>query len=109
MTQPTNTTAAQLVRTLAGSDTLGFTVFYVADELFYLKYFYLITLILAFLRELGRQEKESMQKILAITKEGFLLKQQLIQEAKRGIEEKKVRRGKQTEHNLFFKSHNLSC
>lgn len=31
-----------------------------------------------------------MQKILAITKEGFLLKQQLIQEAKRGIEEKKV-------------------
>lgn len=40
-------------------------------------------------RELGRQERESLQKIAAITKEGFLLKQQLIQEAKRGIEEKK--------------------
>lgn len=47
-------------------------------------------------RELGRQEKESMQKILAITKEGFLLKQQLIQEAKRGIEDKKVTLGSQT-------------
>lgn len=49
-------------------------------------------------RELGRQEKESMQKILAITKEGFLLKQQLIQEAKRGIEDKKVTLGSQTWH-----------
>lgn len=41
-------------------------------------------------RELGRKEKESLQKMAEIAKEGFLLKQQLIQEAKRGLEDKKV-------------------
>ncbi|XP_054614406.1 glucosidase 2 subunit beta isoform X2 [Dunckerocampus dactyliophorus] len=40
-------------------------------------------------RELGRKERESLQKLAEITKEGFVLKQQLIQEAKRGLEEKK--------------------
>ncbi|KAM4598710.1 glucosidase 2 subunit beta isoform 2-T2 [Polymixia lowei] len=39
-------------------------------------------------RELGRKEKESLQKMAEIAKEGFLLKQQLIHEAKRGQEEK---------------------
>lgn len=43
-------------------------------------------------RELGRKEKESLQKMAEIAKEGFLIKQQLIQEAKRGLEDKKVRR-----------------
>lgn len=42
-------------------------------------------------RELGRKEKESLQKLAEIAQEGFLLKKQLIQEAKRGLEEKKVR------------------
>ncbi|XP_061557357.1 glucosidase 2 subunit beta [Phycodurus eques] len=42
-------------------------------------------------RELGRKEKESLQKLAEIAKEGFLLKQQLIQEAKRGLEEKKAK------------------
>ncbi|KAF3846184.1 hypothetical protein F7725_003262 [Dissostichus mawsoni] len=42
-------------------------------------------------RELGRKERESLQKMAEITKEGFLLKQQLIQEAKRGLEEKKAK------------------
>lgn len=60
-------------------------------------------------RELGRQEKESMQKILAITKEGFLLKQQLIQEAKRGIEDKKVRLGGQTGHLFSNPDLRLLC
>lgn len=41
-------------------------------------------------RELGRKERESMQKMAEVAKEGFLLKQQLIQESKRGLEEKKV-------------------
>ncbi|XP_029996538.1 glucosidase 2 subunit beta [Sphaeramia orbicularis] len=40
-------------------------------------------------RELGRKERESLQKMAEIAKEGFMLKQQLIQEAKRGLEEKK--------------------
>ncbi|XP_037545031.1 glucosidase 2 subunit beta [Nematolebias whitei] len=40
-------------------------------------------------RELWRKEKESMEKLAEIAKEGFLLKQQLIQEAKRGLEDKK--------------------
>lgn len=44
-----------------------------------------------FCRELGRKERESLQKMAEIAKEGFLLKQQLIQEAKRGLEDKKVR------------------
>ncbi|KAG9343677.1 hypothetical protein JZ751_013055 [Albula glossodonta] len=39
-------------------------------------------------RELGRKERESLQKMAEITKEGFLLKQQLIEEAKRGQQEK---------------------
>lgn len=42
-------------------------------------------------KEMGRKERESLQKIAEIAKEGFLLKQQLIQEAKRGLEEKKVK------------------
>lgn len=41
-------------------------------------------------RELGRKERESLQIMAEIAKEGFQLKQQLIQEAKRGLEEKKV-------------------
>ncbi|XP_024864624.1 glucosidase 2 subunit beta [Kryptolebias marmoratus] len=45
-------------------------------------------------RDLWRKEKESMEKLAEIAKEGFLLKQQLIQEAKRGLEDKK---GKLTE------------
>ncbi|XP_041867711.1 glucosidase 2 subunit beta [Melanotaenia boesemani] len=40
-------------------------------------------------RELGRKERESLQKMAEIAKEGFLLKQQLIHEAKSGLEEKK--------------------
>ncbi|XP_034046749.1 glucosidase 2 subunit beta [Thalassophryne amazonica] len=44
-------------------------------------------------RELGLKEKESLQKMAEIAKEGFLLKQQLIQEAKRGLEEKKTKLG----------------
>ncbi|XP_036408877.1 glucosidase 2 subunit beta [Megalops cyprinoides] len=39
-------------------------------------------------RELGRKERESLQKMAEITKEGFLLKQQLIEEAKKGQQEK---------------------
>ncbi|XP_068584119.1 glucosidase 2 subunit beta [Cebidichthys violaceus] len=42
-------------------------------------------------REMGRKERESLQKMAEIAKEGFLLKQQLIQEAKRGLEDKKVK------------------
>lgn len=42
-------------------------------------------------REMGRKERESLQKLAEIAKEGFLLKQQLIQEAKRGLEEKKIK------------------
>lgn len=41
-------------------------------------------------RELGRKEKEVLQKMAEITKEGFLLKQQLIEEAKKGKQEKQV-------------------
>lgn len=41
-------------------------------------------------RDMGRKEKESLQKMAEIAKEGFLLKQQLIQEAKRSLEDKKV-------------------
>uniref|UniRef100_A0A1A7Y801 Glucosidase 2 subunit beta n=1 Tax=Iconisemion striatum TaxID=60296 RepID=A0A1A7Y801_9TELE len=44
-------------------------------------------------RELWRKERESMQKLAEIAKEGFLLKQQLIQEAKRGLEEKQAKLG----------------
>lgn len=42
-------------------------------------------------KEMGRKERESLQKLAEIAKEGFLLKQQLIQEAKRGLEDKKVK------------------
>uniref|UniRef100_A0A8C7TR43 Glucosidase 2 subunit beta n=1 Tax=Oncorhynchus mykiss TaxID=8022 RepID=A0A8C7TR43_ONCMY len=45
-------------------------------------------------REMGRKERESLQIMAEITKEGFLLKQQLIHEAKRGQEDKQ---GKLTE------------
>uniref|UniRef100_A0A665V058 Glucosidase 2 subunit beta n=1 Tax=Echeneis naucrates TaxID=173247 RepID=A0A665V058_ECHNA len=40
-------------------------------------------------RELGRKEMESLEKMAEIAKEGYRLKQLLIQEAKRGLEEKK--------------------
>ncbi|XP_030645735.1 glucosidase 2 subunit beta [Chanos chanos] len=42
-------------------------------------------------RELGRKEKESLQKLAEITKEGFLLKQQLIEEAKKGKQDKQAK------------------
>ncbi|XP_028310792.1 glucosidase 2 subunit beta [Gouania willdenowi] len=42
-------------------------------------------------REMGRKERESLQKMAEIAKEGFLLKQQLIHEAKKGLEEKQVK------------------
>uniref|UniRef100_A0A673WQL9 Glucosidase 2 subunit beta n=1 Tax=Salmo trutta TaxID=8032 RepID=A0A673WQL9_SALTR len=42
-------------------------------------------------REMGRKERESLQIMAEITKEGFMLKQQLIHEAKRGQEDKQVR------------------
>jgi hypothetical protein len=45
------------------------------------------------LRELGRKEKESLQMLAEVAKEGFLLKQQLIHEAKRGLDEKQVGMG----------------
>uniref|UniRef100_A0AAX7U329 Glucosidase 2 subunit beta n=1 Tax=Astatotilapia calliptera TaxID=8154 RepID=A0AAX7U329_ASTCA len=44
-------------------------------------------------RELGRKERESLQKMAEIAKEGFLLKQQLIHEAKMGLEDKKAKLG----------------
>ena len=47
------------------------------------------------LRDLGRLEKESLQKLAEVAKEGFLLKQQLIHEAKKGQEEKQVRKANQ--------------
>uniref|UniRef100_A0A671QX90 Glucosidase 2 subunit beta n=1 Tax=Sinocyclocheilus anshuiensis TaxID=1608454 RepID=A0A671QX90_9TELE len=40
-------------------------------------------------KELGRKEREVLQKMAEITKEGFLLKQHLIEEAKKGQQEKK--------------------
>ena len=46
------------------------------------------------LRDLGRLERESLQKLAEVAKEGFLLKQQLIHEAKKGQEEKQVRKAK---------------
>lgn len=39
---------------------------------------------------MGRKEKEVLQKMAELTKEGFLLKQQLIQEAKKTQQEKQV-------------------
>ncbi|KAM3863739.1 glucosidase 2 subunit beta [Diretmus argenteus] len=42
-------------------------------------------------RDMGRKERESLQKMAEIAKEGFLLKQQLIHEAKRGQEEKQAK------------------
>lgn len=42
-------------------------------------------------RELGRKERESLQKMAEIAKEGFLFKQQLIHEARNGLEEKKAK------------------
>uniref|UniRef100_A0A3Q2Q5F2 Glucosidase 2 subunit beta n=1 Tax=Fundulus heteroclitus TaxID=8078 RepID=A0A3Q2Q5F2_FUNHE len=42
-------------------------------------------------REMGRKEKEELQKLAEIAEEGFLLKKQLIQEAKHGLEEKKTK------------------
>lgn len=43
-----------------------------------------------FNRELGRKERENLLKIAEITKEGLLLKQQLIQEGMRGVGDRKV-------------------
>lgn len=43
-----------------------------------------------FYRELWRKEKESLEEMAEITKEGLLRKQQLIEEAKRGVQDKKV-------------------
>lgn len=43
-----------------------------------------------FSRQLGHKERESLLKLAEITKEGFLLKQQLIQEAMRGVDDRKV-------------------
>ncbi|KAM9392501.1 glucosidase 2 subunit beta isoform 1-T3 [Pholidichthys leucotaenia] len=42
-------------------------------------------------KELGQKEKESLQKVAEIAKEGFLLKQQLIKEAKNDLEDKKAK------------------
>lgn len=102
MTQRTNTTVAQLVRTPAGRD-----VFAVLNSsnltLFLVKYLF-SPISFVIYRELGRQERESLQKIAAITKEGFLLKQQLIQEAKRGVEDKKVRLSRETQKFLPLNS-----
>ena len=42
------------------------------------------------IRDMGRKEREVLQKKAEIAKEGFLLKQQLIHEAKKGQEEKQV-------------------
>lgn len=53
-------------------------------------------------REMGRKERESLQKLAEIAKEGFLLKQQLIQEAKRGLEEKKVKSFTNVVKSLFW-------
>uniref|UniRef100_A0A674PIT6 Glucosidase 2 subunit beta n=1 Tax=Takifugu rubripes TaxID=31033 RepID=A0A674PIT6_TAKRU len=42
-------------------------------------------------KELGYKERESLLKLAEITKEGFLLKQQLIQEAMRGVDDRKAK------------------
>uniref|UniRef100_A0A672QMW0 Glucosidase 2 subunit beta n=1 Tax=Sinocyclocheilus grahami TaxID=75366 RepID=A0A672QMW0_SINGR len=42
-------------------------------------------------KELGRKEREVLQKMTEITKEGFLLKQHLIEEAKKGHQEKQIK------------------
>ncbi|CAN9505567.1 unnamed protein product [Ophioblennius macclurei] len=42
-------------------------------------------------RELGRKERESLQKMAEIAKDGFQIRQQLIREAKTGIEEKQTK------------------
>lgn len=95
VTQPTNTTVELFVRTHAGSDELYLShvslncTLCCSFPLYIVKCVFQIASVVS--RERGRQERESLQKIAAITKEGFLLKQQLIQEAKRGIEDKKVR------------------
>uniref|UniRef100_A0A3B3TK99 Glucosidase 2 subunit beta n=1 Tax=Poecilia latipinna TaxID=48699 RepID=A0A3B3TK99_9TELE len=44
-------------------------------------------------RELGRKEKEELQKMAEIAKEGFMFKKQLIHEAKQGLEDKKSKLG----------------
>lgn len=53
------------------------------DIFFYTK----ITLVF---RELGLKERESLQKMAEIAQEGFRIKRELIHEAKRGLEDKKV-------------------
>lgn len=42
-------------------------------------------------REKGRKEKESLQQLAEVTREGFRLKQMLIEEWKTAREEKQVR------------------
>lgn len=48
-------------------------------------------LTLLVLRQMGQKEREVLQKMAETTKEGFLLKQQLIQEAKKTQQEKQVK------------------
>lgn len=52
-------------------------------------------------RDMGRKEREVLQKKAEIAKEGFLLKQQLIHEAKKGQEEKQ---SKLSEHQATKKN-----
>ncbi|XP_068613194.1 glucosidase 2 subunit beta-like [Brachionichthys hirsutus] len=42
-------------------------------------------------RDMGRKERESLQKMAEVAKEGFMLKQELIHEAKKSLEEKKAK------------------
>lgn len=42
-------------------------------------------------RELGRREREALQQMAEVAREGFRLKQVLIEEATKGREEKQVR------------------
>lgn len=48
---------------------------------------------------MGQKEREVLQKMAEITKEGFLLKQQLIQEVKKTQQEKQVNKNKQKNLN----------
>uniref|UniRef100_A0A3B3T7D1 Glucosidase 2 subunit beta n=1 Tax=Paramormyrops kingsleyae TaxID=1676925 RepID=A0A3B3T7D1_9TELE len=53
-------------------------------------------------RELGQKERETLEKMAEITREGFLLKRQLIEEAKQGLQEKQ---GKLSELQASRKEH----
>lgn len=103
-TPPTSTTAVPSVRTLASEEI------YVAKPNSLslsrlLEYFTFEKHSLCVVRELGYKERENLLKIAEITKEGFLLKQQLIQEAMRGVDERKVgAAGKRLRCSKIFKS-----